>query len=190
VTFTFVVTLLFGVPLSLASAAGSAPLSGAALHRLIVAPPAPFEPLPDSTLKTGLMEFGNPRSGKIGTIVPIAQLKQAKFQRGWETVFRASDRASVLVDVFECAHPSGAAMLARAANEHVPATYISTPIDGVAGVIARSGTSPQGNSVSAAVYSEGRFFVFQDVGGPKDAHDYLGLLTDLAQRQAAAIRGV
>jgi hypothetical protein len=185
-----VIATLFSVSPALASTTGTAPLSGTALHRLLVAPPPPFEPLPDSALKTGLMEFGNPRSGKIGTVVAIAQLKKAKFQRGWETVFRTSDGAGVVVDVFECARPSGAAMLARSANEHVPTTYTSTPIEGVAGVSARSGVSPQGNSVSAAAYSQGRFFVFQDVGGPKDAHDYLGVLTDLAQRQSAAIRSL
>jgi hypothetical protein len=170
-----------------AAGASSSALSGAQLHALVVAPPPPFQHLPDSALKTGLMEFGNPKSGKIGTVVSTAQLKKARFQRGWESAFRADDGAVVVVDVFECATAEGAAQLTRAAQARIPSTYTPIPIDGLAGISAFAGISPDGHTVNAAVYSKGRFFVFQDVGGAPGAHDYTGLLTGLAQNQTAAI---
>src|SRR4051794_29003335 len=88
-----VIMAAIGLEVSTASGAQAPPLPPAALHRLVVAPAAPFVALPDSALKTGLMEFGNPKSGKIGTVVNTAQLKAANFQRGWETVFRTPDEA-------------------------------------------------------------------------------------------------
>jgi hypothetical protein len=173
--------------MSQATASSSAPLSATRLHALVVAPPPPFDPLPDIVLKTGLMEFGNPKSGKIGTVVSIAQLKKAKFQRGWESAFRSADSASVLVDVFECATASDATKLARAAQARIPSTYTPTAMDGLAGVSAFAGVSPEGRTVNAAVYSQGRFFVFQDVGGTPGAHDYAALLTNLVRRQTALL---
>ena len=176
-----------GLCMSPATASSSAPLSAGQLRALVVAPPPPFDPLPDSVLKTGLMEFGNPKSGKIGTVVSTAQLRKAKFQRGWESAFRSVDDAVVLVDVFECATASGATQLARAARALVPSTYAQTPIDGVAGVSAFAGVSTEGRAVDTAAYSRGRFFVFQVAGGTPGAHDYSTLLADLVRRQIAVI---
>jgi hypothetical protein len=190
VGLTVIVGLMAAIcEIDVASASDAAPLSGTALHQLVVAPPSPFTALPDDVLKTGLMEFGNPHSGKIGTVVSTSQLKRQGFQRGWESVFRSPDGAVIYVDVFECAKASGAAGLARAAQAKVPASYTRTPIDGLAGVFALNGVSPEGRSVSSAIYSRGRFFVFQGAGGATDAHDYQGLLADLARRQSAALPG-
>ena len=163
------------------------PLSGPALHRLVVAPPAPFAPLPDSVLKTGLMEFGNPKSGKIGTVVSTQRLKKAKFQRGWESVFRSPDGAAVYVDVFEFATVAGAKSLVQEVERHIPSTYSRVSLGGLPSVFASQGTSPQGNAVTAAVFSLGRFFVFQVVGGPPTAHDYRGLSTNLAAQQLGVL---
>ena len=59
----------------------------------MVAAPSPFAQLPDSTLKTGLMEEGNPNSGQIGIgFASEQQIVDAGFQRGWEK-FRAPDGA-------------------------------------------------------------------------------------------------
>jgi hypothetical protein len=180
------VALWIGVGVSWA-VAQPAPLPAASLHRLVASPPAPFKELPDSALNTGLMEFGNPHSGKIGTVVPVKELKRARFQRGWESAFRTDDGAIVLVDVFEFPTSSDASSLVATAQARIPTTYTRTPIDGMTNVSLLSGTSREGRSVSATVYSNGRFFVFQDAGGPPGAHDYATLIADLARQQAAAI---
>ena len=174
-----------GVPSAWASSSPALPPS--ALRRLVVAPPPPFVALPDRVLRTGLMEFGNPKSGKIGTVVSTAQLKAAKFQRGWETVFQAPDMSAAYVDVFECATPGGANKLVSDAQSRVPSTYTTSPLDGLPGVTTFVGTSPDGHAVNGVVYSKGRFFVFQEVGGTPGAHDYASLLADLATRQTAAL---
>jgi len=182
-----IVVMWVGSGVASASGPPRPPLPGPALHHLIVAPPPPFEVVPDDVLKTGLMEIGNPHSGTIGTVVTTKQLRRAKFQRGWESVFRADDGANALVDVFEFPNAADASEAAAEGQARIPSTYSPVPVDGLAFVAVYNGTSPDGRSVSSTIYSRGRFFVVQLLGGPPGAHDYAELLAGLAHQQVDSL---
>jgi hypothetical protein len=165
------------------------PLSGPQLQRLVVAAPAPFVKQPDASIKTGLMEVGNPKSGDIGIgFATTPQLVAAGFQRGWETFYRAPDGAIVDVNLFDFSSPTGPTSLVRRYLASPQPGYSRSPIEGVDGAIAEVGRSPQGRTAAATAFAHGRFLGVILTGGPPGTHDYPALLRQLAQKQLATLR--
>jgi hypothetical protein len=165
------------------------PLSGPQLQRLVVAAPAPFVKQPDASIKTGLMEVGNPKSGDIGIgFATTPQLVAAGFQRGWEAFYRAPDGAIVDVNLFEFSSSTGPQSLVRRYLASPQPGYSRSPIEGVSGAIAEVGRSPEGRTAAATAFAHGRFLGVILTGGPLGTHDYPALLRQLAQTQLAKLR--
>jgi len=163
-------------------------LSAAKLQALVIAPPPPFIQLPDSVLKTGLMEIGNPLSGHIGVgYAQEADFSKAGLGRGWEKFFRASDGAVVDAYVFEFATEGGPTSLVALFQSKVPASYEKFALPSPAGAVGYAGTSPEGRSTLAVALNDGRFLFGFTVGGPPGAHDYRMIIESLVTRQLAAL---
>jgi hypothetical protein len=165
------------------------PLTGPQLQALVVVAPPPFVRLPDSVLKTGLMEVGNPNAGQIG--LPFTneqQLVRMGFHRGWETIYRAPDKAIIDINVFEFTAASGPTAITRQYLAHPQAGYRRHLLQGVPGATVEIGTSPEGRTAAATAFAHGRFFVVLTVGGGPNLHDYQGLINQLAQQQLAKLR--
>lgn len=167
------------------SAATNQPLSGSELERLIVPAPDPYAKVPDAELKTGLMEVGNPRSGEIGVFFAKKdKILAAGFQRGWERLYRAADRATIDVIVFEFKGKDGPTTLVNALKDQpLSPGYQASPLPGVPGGTVISGTSPEGQAAYATALTHGRFLVGLLIGGPKGAHDYAKLVASLSTEQ-------
>lgn len=163
-------------------------LSAQELESLVVSPPAPFVKVPDSVHKTGLMEFGNPRSGVIGIgFASSEDIKVAGFQRGWERIYATPDGAVFDINLFEFKGSAGPVGLVDRFVAALPSTYQKAPLRNSASIIA-TGTSPEGRAVAATAIARGRFFVVMDVGGPPKLRDYAALLAKLATKEIRNLR--
>lgn len=165
-------------------------LSGVELERLVVAPPGPFAQLPDTTLRTGLMEVGNPSSGKIGIGFSNQQeIVAAGFQRGWEKAYVSPDGAAADINVFEFRSPDGPSRLVREFAAERPAGFVRFAITTVPDAQGLAGRSPEGKPTAAIAFGDARFLVVIVIGGPAGAHDYRGLALTLANEQHSRLQG-
>jgi hypothetical protein len=153
-----------------------------------VSPPTPFAQLPDSELKTGLMEVGNPAAGVIGIgFANQADVVPAGFQRGWEKAYRTPDRAFIDVNVFEFREPTGPTTLVALFQSRTPGTYTSETVPGVPDAHGAAGTSPEGRTAVAVAVAHGRFLVSIVGGGTPGAYGYEAIVQQLTRDQLARL---
>jgi hypothetical protein len=166
-------------------------LTAVELERLVVAPPASFAQLPDSALKTGLMDVGNPASGQIGIgFASQQEIVGAGFQRGWEKAFRASDGAIVDINLVEFRSSSGPNVLVTTFESRAPKSYARLDIPRFTHASGFFGTSPEGRAAYGTVFADARFLVAVEVGGPPRARDYRGLIVTLTEAQFAQLKTI
>lgn len=152
---------------------------------LLVLPAAePFRAVPDAEAGTGAVD---PATDQV-PYTTAAQLEALGFQRGWDRVFVAPDRSSVLLTVLVFGSPDGARYLEdQFASEPLPGKEFR-PLPGRPDSVAEVGRTPKGNASAATVVAVGRYAVVATAGGPRTEPDaYLDELGRIVRRQIEVI---